>query len=326
MTEKINESPIVSLIIPSYNSAGYILETIKSIQSQELQNFEIIVVDDCSKDKTCAVVLSIDDPRIRCYRLKKNHGGPSLARSTGVAVSRAPYIGFCDSDDLLMPDMLAESIRFLSDQNELAMCFWDAVKFTDGSRVEQSPFLSKYSNFKNIAKRHIKRKWYVVNQPEAFHALFFENFILSPGCVVVKRSIFDKLGLFEDELKNADDWEMWLKIAKSYPIGFIDNIGLKYRIREGSVSGRGASLSLNRIKVLRKYITKDLPFNVRNQIKSLIAANYSGAGYACQNIGNFTEARIYFFRAFLNEKSFNALKKLIVSCFGLRLYTYLKKK
>lgn len=316
--------PVVSVIVPAYNSANYITETLKSILNQKLQELEVIVVDDCSTDKTRDIVRGFEDSRIVYHCLNKNHGGPSLPRSKGISIAKAPYIAFCDSDDLLMPNMLLESSEFLKKYQELGMCFWDVVRFDNQTREEQPPLLSAYTHFKALLKTQVEERRFLIRTPNAFHGLFYENFI-QLSSAVVPRHVFNTVGFFDHSLKNADDWDMWLKIAKQYPIGFIDSIGFKYRVRKGSISGRGPSLFLNRIKVLQKYYATDLPHNVKKQIRNLMAANYFGAGYAYRIAGQALDARKFLIKSFVKRPSYLIPVELLFTYLSKPLYAELKK-
>ena len=90
---------LVSFIVTSYNYSQYVLETIKSLKNQTINDFEIIVVDDCSTDDTEKTVKSIDDSRIKYIKLEKNSGA-CVARNKGIEISRGEFIAFNDSDDL----------------------------------------------------------------------------------------------------------------------------------------------------------------------------------------------------------------------------------
>lgn len=104
-----NEIPAVSVIIPMYNVEKYIAETLNSVLGQTLKNFELIVVDDCSTDKSCEIVESFIpkfDGRLKLIHMKKNSGGPSLPRNKGLEFSRGKYVFFMDNDDVILVNAL----------------------------------------------------------------------------------------------------------------------------------------------------------------------------------------------------------------------------
>lgn len=317
--------PIISLIVPTYNSAAFIDETLHAIMAQQHRDLEIIVVDDHSSDDTCDIVLAMNDARIKCVRLKQNHGGPSRPRNIGATLAQGKYVCFCDSDDQLQPWMIAQSIEFLEMSPELGLCFWNVVKFDDHTRIEQPPFLASYPDFHRLPKKQVAEKWFVIESRHAYHALFFANFILTPGCVVVPRRVFQQVGWFDDTLKNGDDRDMWLRIAKRYPIGYIDDIGLRYRERAGSISKRGAVSAQYRVKMLQKHLCADHPPHVRRQIRKRIAENYNSAAYAFQAKGESAEARQHYWKGILSFPTRSGIKGLAVSLLGTRPLRLLKQ-
>lgn len=324
MLQGRNNFPKVSVIVTSYNSAEFIRETLDSLLQQNFKEFEVIVIDDCSSDETTQIVQSVNSDKIRLVVLDRNHGGPSRPRSVGVRESRAKYVAFIDADDLLQQNMLSEATTFLDMCPELGLCFTNAIKFNHETGVDEQPFLSNYRMFNSLPKRQVKDKCFLINQKQAHRCLFFENYILT-GCVMAPRAIFDKVGFFDETLKNSDDRDMWLRITNKFPIGFIDSIGLRYRVHEGSISKRGAVLSENRIKVLRKHQSKDIPIEIQRQIKKLIAENFFGAAYAYQSSGKILKARKYYWDSILSKPSFAAAKGILITFLGAQLYYMLKK-
>ena len=110
MNEKILIEGLVSVIIPVYNSEKYVKEAIDSVLKQTYQNFEIIVVDDCSTDNSCQIIKKIDDQRIRLIKLDKN-SGVAVARNIAIENAKGQYIAFLDSDDIWLEDKLLQQIK-----------------------------------------------------------------------------------------------------------------------------------------------------------------------------------------------------------------------
>ena len=103
---------LVSIVTPTYNCGKYIEATIRSIQAQTYQNWEMIIVDDCSTDNTAEVVAKCKDKRLLYYRLSAN-SGPAIARTKAMELAKGDYIAFCDSDDLWVEDKLLKQIAFM---------------------------------------------------------------------------------------------------------------------------------------------------------------------------------------------------------------------
>ena len=106
------EKDLVSIIMPSYNTAPYIRETIQSVLDQTYQNWELIIVDDCSTDNTDGVVASIKDDRIRYLKNEKNSGA-AVSRNRALREAEGRWIAFLDSDDVWMPDKLEKQVSFM---------------------------------------------------------------------------------------------------------------------------------------------------------------------------------------------------------------------
>jgi teichuronic acid biosynthesis glycosyltransferase TuaG len=107
---------LVSVIMPTYNCAPYIVETIRSVQSQTYENWEIIIVDDCSTDNTESIVESINDKRIRYFKNSKNSGA-AVSRNFALREAKGRWIAFLDSDDLWAPTKLEHQLRFMVENN-----------------------------------------------------------------------------------------------------------------------------------------------------------------------------------------------------------------
>ena len=108
-------SDLVSIIMPSYNTAKFIAETIDSVLAQTYSNWELIIVDDCSKDDTDAVVAAYTDPRIH-YLKNETNSGAALSRNRALREAKGRWIAFLDSDDLWLPEKLEKQIAFMEEE------------------------------------------------------------------------------------------------------------------------------------------------------------------------------------------------------------------
>lgn len=282
--------PKVSVIVPTFNSGEYIRETLLSIQAQDYYDYEIIVVDDASTDNTEEVVNSMNSNKISYISLPENHGGPSKARNIGVMKARGTYIAIFDSDDIMLSGRLSTAVSVLDSFPDVAMTFTDIRKFDETSGDHPENFLKQYDLFAALKNERMSDNVYIINNEQAFNCLFYENFI-STSSVTVRKSIFDQVGFFDEELTNADDLDLWFRISHRYNLAFVDTATVKYRVREGSISGRGAKLANNRIRVYRKRMGLDLNRETREQALKQIAINYAGMGYSYRCLNHMKEAR-----------------------------------
>ena len=122
-----NKEVLISIVVPVYNSEKYIQETIQCILDQTYQNWEIIFVDDCSKDKSVQIIERYHDKRMRLYQNKKNRG-PAYSRNKGISKAQGRYLAYMDADDLCDRDKLEKQLRFMQDLG----C---AFSFTDRKSV-----------------------------------------------------------------------------------------------------------------------------------------------------------------------------------------------
>src|SRR3989338_8567336 len=122
-------TPEVSIIIPAFNSAEYISETLQSIIAQSFVNWEALVIDDCSSDNTADVVKRYEkiDSRISYYRLDSNSGRPAIPRNYGIKRAKGRYIAFLDSDDLWFPSRLERQMEYFSRHPDVTLVFSDSI-------------------------------------------------------------------------------------------------------------------------------------------------------------------------------------------------------
>ena len=205
---------LVSVIMPTYNCGVFIEETIVSIQAQTYQNWEIIIVDDCSKDNTKEIVEALieNDSRIKYHCLETNSGA-AVARTTSMKFAQGEYIAFCDSDDLWMPKKLEKQLKFMSDNDYAFSC-------TSYEQIDE--------NGKSLDKI-IK----IINKTD------YNRLLLD--CPVGNSTVMynvKKMGKFEvPNIRKRNDDALWLTMLKKekYIWGLSDTL-MRYRIRQNSIS------------------------------------------------------------------------------------------
>jgi len=225
------ESPLVSVIIPTFNSEKYISDTIASVKNQTYQNWEVVIVDDCSTDRTQDIVLdfSKSDERIKFYPLEKNSGA-GIARDFAVSKASGKYISFLDSDDLWKPEKLEKQIGFMQTNNlPFTFSFYDCIN-------EQGESLNKRIEApKNLSYRQ----------------LFFCNFVGNlTGIYDVE--YFGKIPI--SKIRKRQDWMQWLTILKKIKTAQPVPESLAfYRIRENSISNSKTDLIKYNFAVYREF-------------------------------------------------------------------------
>ncbi len=193
------QHPLISIIIPTYNRAAWLREAIDSVLSQSARMFELIIVDDGSTDQTREFITEYGD---QVHYLYQTNQGVSSARNLGIHSSHGKYIALLDSDDLWLPDKLARQIAIMEQQPDVQVCHTEEIWIRRGVRV-------------NPKKKHQKYGGYIF--PYCLPLC-----VISPSSVMMRRSLFDEVGYFDETLPACEDYDLWLRITKTYPVYFIE--------------------------------------------------------------------------------------------------------
>ncbi len=255
--------PLVSVLIATYNMEQYIEETINSVLAQDYQPIQIVVVDDGSSDNT-REVLSKYGERIEYYHQAAS-GGPSAPRNLGLTKTKGEYIAFFDADDIMKPDRLSTTLKFMQENPQVGALFTDYCCFTEKGT-------NSYSHFSTCERLNkiIHDKPHVILSPdEAPIHLLKENFAAC-GSMMIRSDVIKTIGNFNINIGGGEDFEFYYRIAKNYPIAAINTIGFLYRLHNASITANktnlfghyinGLPIILSRennsecIKVLRKKI------------------------------------------------------------------------
>jgi glycosyltransferase involved in cell wall biosynthesis len=233
-------NPLVSVIIPAYNAAGFIAETLESVLAQTYRPMEIIVVDDGSLDGTPAVVERFASQAVRL--ILQENAGPAAARNRGIAATSGTYIAFLDADDLWMPETVQKLVSYAVSNTDVSLVFGDSGSFGPEGVLFDSAF-NKYGT-PGLAGRNIVEK--------AFESLFEKgNFILT-GTVLVERECLDNVGHFDERLRYAEDADLWVRIALFHKIGCVPEPLMMRRIHSTNTSKNEYSFITSKLYLLRK--------------------------------------------------------------------------
>lgn len=186
------------MIIPTFNRAAFLREAIDSVLAQTEKDFELIVVDDGSTDATRDVVESYGE-RVR-YFFQPN-AGASAARNCGIKNARGQFIAFLDSDDLWQPKKLSRQIAWMKAHPEIMLCYTDEIWIRRGVRVNQK-------------KIHAKTGGWI-------YPLCLPRCIISPSSVLMRRELFEAVGVFDEQLPICEDYDLWLRVASRFEVGFL---------------------------------------------------------------------------------------------------------
>ncbi len=220
---------LVSVIIPCYNQARFLGEAIESALQQSYPHFEVIVVDDGSNDYTSEVAANYPE----VVTLSQDNQGVSAARNSGVRSSSGSFLVFLDSDDRLLPQALATGMNHMLEHNDGALVFGRHREIAvDGSlRPTSQP---------DVVKKDYYRR------------LLLSNCIFTPSTAMFRRKIFERVKGFGTFLCGAEDYDLYLRIAREFPIFGYDEIVSEYRQHEANMSRKNALMLKACLDVLRK--------------------------------------------------------------------------
>jgi len=209
MVLNINNS--IDVIIPTYNQGIFIVDAIKSIESQVLKPRYIYIIDDGSTDETPTIInnyMKISSIPIR-YKQKEN-GGPNSARNMGLTLSDSDFVAFLDADDMWHKDKLQEQINVYKNTSfkKLGLVYTKYKTINTKGEIDNDAY--DVTLDKNIRGNTYKK-------------LLHGNKILgSASGVLIKKEVFSTVGLFDEKLRFGEDWDMWLRIAKEYDLDFVE--------------------------------------------------------------------------------------------------------
>jgi glycosyltransferase involved in cell wall biosynthesis len=265
------KTPLVSVIIPTHNRGWAIAEAIDSVLEQDFRDYELIVVDDGSTDNTSDILQSYGNTVTVIYQSNK---GVSAARNRGIEASTGELIAFLDSDDLWLPRKLSRQVAFFKVHPDAMINQTEEQWIRNGVRV-------------NPKNRHHK-----------FSGMIFERSLelclVSPSAVMVRRHLFESVGLFDVDLPACEDYDLWLRVSCRYPVYLIDIPLIIKRGGHDDQLSRAPGLDKFRIRALQKIIDSNLLSS--SQCKAAISMlKEKCAIYAngCRKRGRETEAQYY---------------------------------
>jgi glycosyltransferase involved in cell wall biosynthesis len=211
-------TPAVSVIVATYNYGRYLAGALDSALGQTFGDFEVLVIDDGSTDDTQEVVLRyLADPRVRYYRT--DHVGQAATKNTGIRLARAPLVAFLDADDLWLPAKLERQVALFRRDPGLGVAYTRRLVIDEHGR--------------EVAYEHP-----AVHRGRILEAIFRSNGFVCFSSVVVRRAVLDDVGLFDETLPLAIDYDLWLRVGLRYRFDYVDEPLVKYRTGHANLSRR----------------------------------------------------------------------------------------
>lgn len=239
----------VSIVLPVYNAQDYINESIYSILNQTFTNFELIIIDDGSTDKSYEIINSFDDPRIKILKHERNLG---LIKSLneGIRLSSGELIARMDADDISQPKRLEKQVNFLKSNHNIGVCStWYEVM---------------------ARKKYIKRD---ETDPEKVKSLLLYYCPLAHPTVMFKKSIIEKVNYYSTDYPHAEDYELWIRLIEITNIANIPEVLFRYRPHDNQVSNKFKSVQNNSIMRAQNNLLKRIgisPSEQENNVNSKI--------------------------------------------------------
>ncbi len=289
----VTDHPLVSVVIPSYNCAGYVGEAIAGVLSQTYDNYEIIVVDDGSTDDTRkALVPYVDTIK---YVYQENRGLPA-ARNTGIREAAGDLIAFLDADDIWYPTKLEMQVQALNNHPEAGLVFADFIDFDDAGVTGNSRF-STWPGVRAWFDRHRVGDSGMACGPMYVDLLQANWLHASSG--VVRRDVVSVVGLFDETCRVGEDYDFWVRTAQRYPVVCVNQVLSGYRIRPQSMSASGGSRGefalRGKLAVLVKHLeNKWIPRELQGLVFREISRHCWGLGWTLFEQNRFDEARSWF--------------------------------
>ncbi|MHA1381845.1 MAG: glycosyltransferase family 2 protein [Candidatus Helarchaeota archaeon] len=226
---------MISVIIPTYNRAKLLPRAIRSVLNQTYENFEIIIIDDASKDNTQEVVNSFSDRRIK-YICLYERVGVAAARNIGIKTSEGKFLTFLDSDDEWHPMKLKAQI--------------DAInRFDKEIGIIYTSTLRKYDDKQYaIPSNKVKKK-----EGYLFRNMILGRYLVPTPSALVKKICFEKCGYFDENLRVLEEWDLWIRMSKFFKLGYINKPMTFSYYTPSSLSTHRELFALGIWKIIKKH-------------------------------------------------------------------------
>lgn len=228
---KEKKLPLVTVVVPCYNHDKYVKETIESIVNQTYKNIELIVIDDGSSDNSVQVIQELADKYKFTFIYRPNKG-LSATLNEAIKLSKGKYFAGCASDDIYMLDKIEKQVEFMEQNPQYGMCYGKITQFEEsGLKAKKLPVIGKSG-------------W-------IFKDLLYGCLIATPS-TFIKKIVLDDVGEYDEKLW-IEDWDMWLRIAQKYQIGFINEYFTYYRRHDTNISKQIFKMYEAEKQLLEKY-------------------------------------------------------------------------
>lgn len=299
-----NPLPKVSVVMPAFNAARYIGETLDSVFEQTFTDYEVIVVNDGSPD-TVKLERLLEPHMNRIRYIKQKNLGAGAARNEGLRAAQGELIAFLDADDLWLPNYLEEQLKFIRDNNVDLVCA-DAMHFGD-SPLAGRTYMEAYMETAPLA-----------GEVSFLGLVSAEQSLITSG-IVARRAPIIEVGLFDEGLRNSQDSDLWMRLARhGARLAYQRQLLLRYRCHENSLSGDEINRTARQLRVYDNIessfdLTPDERPAVMRAIESRRALLQFELGKLYVEQGDFKKSRAAFSNANSLQRSWKTVVAVLLS-------------
>ena len=313
----MKERATVSVIIPTFNCARFLPQTLESVLAQTYRAFEVIVVNDGSTDNTEEV--------IRPYRqaivyLSIPNKGASAARNAGLRLCNGELIAFLDADDLWHVEKLEEQVALMDMHPDIAVSY---TNFTFFGRPFPDPtgFEERGAALLRYSREAIGSSRYAITSRSLLKDFLIHQAFPKPSIIMIRRQCFERVGGFDESLAICEDTQMCLRLAKYYKFGYVDRCLVQRRVRTDTLSSaaddrRYATVHIQMLENLEKWIP--LSKSERRALNRVLADYRLAAGYLDFTEYRLTSSREHLWNSVKACPTARALVYLLLSVFPVK--------
>ncbi|OFX69168.1 MAG: hypothetical protein A2X12_04600 [Bacteroidetes bacterium GWE2_29_8] len=276
---------LISVIVPCYNQANYLKDAVISLINQSYKEWECIIVNDGSSDNTEQVAKDLMDIDNRVTYVFQNNKGLPGARNTGLKIANGKYIQILDSDDIISSDKFEKQLSIMEQRANVDIVYCDYLSFTDDAPQDY------FSFFKRQKIQEDALNDFIYN--------YEKEFITPVHIYLFRKSCFDRWGLYDESLKNYEDWDLYLRFASNKPNYYYMNENMAYyRRNTGGICSDTYTTVNWRIKVINKQLKSDILDEAQKRQLRFSLHDFVGKlGFEYIKIGEYAEGLKYTFKA-----------------------------
>jgi glycosyltransferase involved in cell wall biosynthesis len=266
----------ISVIVPCFNAREYVAEAFLSVQQQTYQNFEIVAVNDGSTDDTPRLLERHAQADSRIRVVSQVNRGLAAARNAGLREARGEFVCFLDADDVLLPDKFEKQVRYLGENSGVDLVYSDY--FISNTELELTGLIATRIPKGDMRAAYVRKNWFACMTP------------------LVRRSLIDKVGEFDETLRASEDWDYWIRCASAGVFGYLPGPVAIYRSHPAQMHTDGGRM----FNAGKRVICKHFRSNPRQYTRAMAAFYELHAKYAWSNRKRL-KAALYLVRSMYHD-------------------------